>query len=95
MRQPGVGRVDGIDYLTDRSDLDLLRTSSAIRTSLNWPPTSLESRMPHRCDWMRIVRDDDAVNWREITPVPAILVKRTGSIAVLEASLFISGGPWS
>jgi phosphoribosyl-dephospho-CoA transferase len=86
----------GLDYLTDRSDLDLLlhvdRDTDLVELVTH--VAGIEDAAPMRLDGELVRDDDDAVNWREIyTGAREIVVKRTGGIGVLEASRFISGGP--
>jgi phosphoribosyl-dephospho-CoA transferase len=85
----------GLEYLSAGSDLDLL---------LSFPPrgdlarltaglAAIEAAAPMRLDG-EITRDDGAgVNWRELhTGAREVLVKRTSEVALLDSSLFLSGG---
>jgi phosphoribosyl-dephospho-CoA transferase len=84
----------GLDYLTDRSDLDLLlqvdRDTDLPRLAAG--VAAIEAAAPMRLDG-EFVRDDGAaVNWREFhAGAPQILVKTVGGIALLDTGLFLLG----
>ena len=84
----------GLDYVTDRSDLDLLlhvhRDTDIHRLTAEL--AGLEAAAPMRLDG-ELVRDDGAaVNWREFhAGAREVLVKTVGGVALLDRSLFLSG----
>ena len=84
----------GLDYLTGRSDLDLLldvhRDTDLDRLAAG--VADIESNAPMRLDG-ELMRDDGAaVNWREFHAAASeVLVKRIDGIVLLDKSLFISG----
>jgi phosphoribosyl-dephospho-CoA transferase len=84
----------GLDYLTGRSDLDLLlrvrRDTDLLRLAAD--VAAVEAAAPMRLDG-EFVRDDGAaVNWREVyAGAREILVKTVGGVALLDTSLFLSG----
>jgi len=84
----------GLDYLTDRSDLDLLlyvRRDTDLRR-LAAELAEIEAAAPMRLDG-ELVRDDAAaVNWRELhAGAREILVKTVGGVALVDTSLFLLG----
>ncbi|MGY3621075.1 malonate decarboxylase holo-[acyl-carrier-protein] synthase [Bradyrhizobium sp. USDA 10063] len=84
----------GLDYLTDRSDLDLLlrigRDTDV--ACLVAGLAEIEALAPMRLDG-EVVRDDGAaVNWRELhAGADQVLVKTIGGVALLDTSLFLAG----
>jgi phosphoribosyl-dephospho-CoA transferase len=84
----------GLDYLTDRSDLDLLlridrdTDVAALVTGM----AEIEAPAPMRLDG-ELVRDDGAaVNWRELQAgADQVLVKTIGGVALLDTNLFLAG----
>ncbi|MGY3604761.1 MULTISPECIES: malonate decarboxylase holo-[acyl-carrier-protein] synthase [unclassified Bradyrhizobium] len=84
----------GLDYLTDRSDLDLLlridrdTDVAALVTGM----AEIEAPAPMRLDG-ELVRDDGAaVNWRELhAGADQVLVKTIGGVALLDTNLFLAG----
>jgi phosphoribosyl-dephospho-CoA transferase len=84
----------GLNYVTDRSDLDLLlhvRRDTDIHR-LTAELAGLEAAAPMRLDG-ELVRDDGAaVNWREFhAGARDVLVKTVGGVGLLDRSLFLSG----
>jgi phosphoribosyl-dephospho-CoA transferase len=85
----------GLDYLTDRSDLDLLlylhRVTDVHRVTSEL--VRIETCAPMRLDG-ELVRDDDvAVNWRELyLGASEVLVKTAHGIALRDARLFLAEG---
>ncbi|WP_225118496.1 malonate decarboxylase holo-[acyl-carrier-protein] synthase [Bradyrhizobium sp. BRP22] len=84
----------GLDYLTDRSDLDLLlRIDCATDVAgLVAGLAEIEALAPMRIDG-ELVRDDGAaVNWRELhAGAEQVLVKTIGGVALRDTSLFLAG----
>ncbi|WP_349017045.1 malonate decarboxylase holo-[acyl-carrier-protein] synthase [Bradyrhizobium sp. Arg237L] len=84
----------GLDYLTDRSDLDLLLRIGRDTDveGLVASIAEIEARAPMRLDG-ELVRDDGAaVNWRELhADADRVLVKTIDSVALLDTSLFLAG----
>jgi len=84
----------GLNYLTDRSDLDLLLHVNA-DTDIRGFVTELariETLAPMRLDGELIRRDGAAVNWREVhTGAGEVLVKSPKQTKLMEASLFLRG----
>jgi phosphoribosyl-dephospho-CoA transferase len=85
----------GLDYLSDRSDLDVLLDVNP-DTDLDRLAAALagiEAEAPVRLDG-ELVRDDGAaVNWREFHGRRGeILVKSIDRVVVLDRDLFIAGG---
>jgi phosphoribosyl-dephospho-CoA transferase len=84
----------GLDYLTDRSDLDLLlyvhRDTDLRRLTAEL--AEIEAAAPMRLDG-ELVRDDAAaVNWRELhAGAREILVKTVGGVALVDTSFFLLG----
>jgi phosphoribosyl-dephospho-CoA transferase len=85
----------GLEYLSAGSDLDLLLSfpRSGDLDRLTAGLAAIEATAPMRLDG-EITHDDGAgVNWRELhTGAREVLVKRTGDVALLGTSLFLSGG---
>lgn len=82
----------GLDYLTERSDLDILLH---VRRDTDLPRLAadvavIEATAPMRLDG-EFVRDDGAaVNWREFhAGAREILVKTVGGVALLDTGLFL------
>jgi phosphoribosyl-dephospho-CoA transferase len=82
----------GLNYLTDRSDLDLLLH---VHRDTDLPHlaadvAAIEDTAPMRLDG-EFVRDDGAaVNWREFrSGAQEILIKTVGGVALLDADLFL------
>ena len=88
----------GLDYLTDRSDLDLLldvrRETDLDRLAAD--VGAIEADAPMRLDG-ELKRDDGAaVSWREFNAgAREVLVKSIDGVALLDRDLFISGRPIS
>jgi phosphoribosyl-dephospho-CoA transferase len=84
----------GLDYLADRSDLDLLLH---VRRDADLPRLCadlavIEATAPMRLDVEFIREDGAAVNWRELnTGAREILVKTIGGVALLDSRLFLAG----
>jgi phosphoribosyl-dephospho-CoA transferase len=85
----------GLDYLTARSDLDLLLPfpASCDLGRLSAELAAIEAAAPMRLDG-ELVRDDGAaVNWRELHAGAAeVLVKRRGDAVLLRTAEFTSQG---
>jgi len=84
----------GLDYLTDRSDLDLLldirRDTDLDRLAAGI--AAIEAEAPVRLDGELVREDGAAVNWREFQTKPReILVKSIKGVALLDRNLFING----
>lgn len=85
----------GLDYVTSRSDLDLLLN---VRPETNFDRltadlAAAESEAPMRLDGELVREDGAAVNWRELhAGVGEVLVKHIDGIALLGRHQFISGG---
>jgi phosphoribosyl-dephospho-CoA transferase len=87
--------VTGLDYLTDRSDLDLLlqvnRDTDLSRLTADL--ARIEAAAPMRLDGELIRHDGVAANWRELHAGPReVLVKTVSDVALLDAQLFLSEG---
>ncbi|HEY8015848.1 MAG TPA: malonate decarboxylase holo-[acyl-carrier-protein] synthase [Dongiaceae bacterium] len=84
----------GLNYLTDRSDLDLLlelRRDTDLQ-ALAEDLAGIEICAPMRLDGELIRRDGAAINWRELrTATGEILVKTLGGVALLDRSQFLRG----
>jgi phosphoribosyl-dephospho-CoA transferase len=84
----------GLDYLTGRSDLDLLldvrRETDLDRLAAD--VAAIEADAPMRLDG-ELMRDDGAaVNWREFhSGAGEVLVKSINGVGLLDRDLFISG----
>ena len=86
--------ITGLEYLTDRSDLDLfLHVGCDIDPHcLTAGLAEIEAAAPMRLDGELIRDDGAAVNWREVhAGEREILIKTTGGVALLETSRFLSG----
>ena len=84
----------GLDYLTDRSDLDLLlhvhRDTDLHRLAAD--VAGIEAAAPMRLDGELIRDDGAAVNWREFhAGAREILVKTVGGVALLDTQPFLLG----
>ncbi|MEJ0026511.1 MAG: malonate decarboxylase holo-[acyl-carrier-protein] synthase [Rhizomicrobium sp.] len=82
----------GLDYLTGRSDLDLLLHvhRDTDLPCLTAGIAAIEASAPMRVDGELIRDDGAAVNWREIrTGAREILVKSARGVALLDARLFL------
>jgi phosphoribosyl-dephospho-CoA transferase len=84
----------GLDYVTDRSDLDLLlavgRDTDLDRLVTN--VAAIETDAPMRLDGELMREDGAAVNWREFhSGAGEVLVKDIEGIRLLDRELFISG----
>ena len=84
----------GLDYVTDRSDLDLLlhvhRDTDLHRLAADM--ARIEAPAPMRLDGELIRDDGAAVNWREFhAGAREILVKTVGGVALLDTRLFLLG----
>jgi phosphoribosyl-dephospho-CoA transferase len=84
----------GLDYLTDRSDLDLLLDVGR-DTDLDCLVTdvaAIETDAPMRLDGELMREDGAAVNWREFhAGAGEVLVKGIEGVRLLDRDLFISG----
>ena len=85
--------VTGLQYLTDRSDLDLalhVGRNTSLR-ALAKVIADLEPDAPMRLDG-EFIRDGSAVNWRELhAGAREVLVKTIAGVRLLDADEFISG----
>lgn len=85
--------VTGLDYLTDRSDLDLLLRVNR-DTDINRLTADLariEAAAPMRLDGELIRHDGAAANWRELhAGARVVLVKTVRDVALLDARVFLS-----
>jgi phosphoribosyl-dephospho-CoA transferase len=84
----------GLDYVTDRSDLDLLlevrRDTHLDRLVADL--AAIETGVPMRLDGELMREDGAAVNWREFhAGAGEVLVKSIEGVGLLERDLFISG----
>ena len=84
----------GLDYVTDRSDLDLLlhvhRDTDLHRLGADM--ARIEAAAPMRLDGELIRDDGAAVNWREFhAGAREILIKTVGGVALLDTRLFLLG----
>ena len=84
----------GLDYLTDRSDLDLLlyvhRETNLRRLATD--VAEIDASAPMRIDGEFIRYDGAAVNWREFhVGGRDILVKTIDRVAVFDRSFFLLG----
>jgi phosphoribosyl-dephospho-CoA transferase len=84
----------GLDYLTGRSDLDLLlhvhRDTDLLRLAADL--ALIEALAPMRLDGEFVRGDGAAVNWREFhAGAREILVKTVGGVALLDTTQFLSG----
>jgi phosphoribosyl-dephospho-CoA transferase len=86
----------GLDYLTERSDLDLLlhvHNGTDLRR-LAADLAAIEAAAPMRLDGELIRNDGAAVNWREFHgDAHEILVKTVGGVALLDTSHFLGMTP--
>jgi phosphoribosyl-dephospho-CoA transferase len=86
--------ITGLDYLTDRSDLDLLlelRRDTDLQ-ALAEDLAGIEICAPMRLDGELIRQDGAAINWRELrVGAGEILVKTLGGVALLDPSRFLRG----
>ncbi|RDJ21874.1 malonate decarboxylase holo-[acyl-carrier-protein] synthase [Bosea caraganae] len=85
----------GLDYLTERSDLDMLlhvhRHTDLRRLVLEL--AAIEVTAPMRLDGELIRDDGAAVNWRELhADARKVLVKTIRGVTLLDTSLFALGG---
>jgi phosphoribosyl-dephospho-CoA transferase len=88
----------GLDYLTDRSDLDLLldvrRETDLDRLAAD--VAAIEAQAPVRLDGELVREDGAAVNWRELRAgTGEVLVKSIEGVGLIDRNLFISGGSLS
>ncbi|MET0499413.1 MAG: malonate decarboxylase holo-[acyl-carrier-protein] synthase [Steroidobacteraceae bacterium] len=86
----------GLDYLTDRSDLDVLlyvnRDTDVCH--LTSAIAGIEEAAPMRLDGELIRDDGAAVSWREFHHgTREILVKTVAGVALIDPTLFLSGNP--
>jgi len=84
----------GLDYLTDRSDLDVLldvrRETDLDRLAADL--AAIEADAPMRLDGELMRADGAAVNWRELhAGAGEVLVKSIDGVGLLDRDLFISG----
>lgn len=89
------GTLTGLDYVTDRSDLDLLlqidRTTDLDR--LTAAIAAIEAVAPMRIDGELVREDGAAVNWREFhAGSDQVLVKRIDGVGLFDRRRFASGG---
>jgi phosphoribosyl-dephospho-CoA transferase len=83
----------GLDYLTDRSDLDLLLDvgGDTDLDRLVSDMAAIETDAPMRLDGELMREDGAAVNWREFhAGAGEILVKGIEGVRLLDRDLFIS-----
>lgn len=85
--------VTGLDYVTDRSDLDLLlwvgRDTDLDRLTADL--ARIEASAPMRVDGELIRHDGAAANWRELQAgARDILVKTVSDVALVDARAFLS-----
>jgi phosphoribosyl-dephospho-CoA transferase len=84
----------GLEYLTDRSDLDLLLHVHC-DTNLRDLTSSLAviaTAAPMRVDGELVRHDGAAVNWRELhAGTREIVIKTIGGVALLDATRFLAG----
>jgi phosphoribosyl-dephospho-CoA transferase len=85
--------ITGLDYLTDRSDLDFalhVRRDTSLRP-LAEAVARLEATAPMRLDG-EVIRGNCAVNWRELRGgAREVLVKTIAGITLFDAGQFLSG----
>jgi len=84
----------GLDYLTDRSDLDLLlhvhRDTDLLRLAAD--VAGINAAAPMRLDGEFMRDDGAAVNWREFhAGAREIMVKTIRGVTLLDANLFLTG----
>jgi phosphoribosyl-dephospho-CoA transferase len=89
------GTLTGLDYVTDRSDLDLLlqidRTTDLDR--LTAAIAAIEAVAPMRIDGELVREDGAAVNWREFhAGSDQVLVKRIDGVGLFDRRRFAFGG---
>jgi phosphoribosyl-dephospho-CoA transferase len=86
--------ITGLDYLTDRSDLDLLlelRRDTDLQ-ALAEDLAGIEICAPMRLDGELIRQDGAAINWRELrVGAGEILVKTFDGVALLDPGAFLGG----
>jgi phosphoribosyl-dephospho-CoA transferase len=85
----------GLDYLTEKSDLDLLLEVSGHTdlARLTAGLAAIEARAPMRLDGELVRGDGSAVNWREFNNgTPEILVKRIRSVGLVQRNDFLREG---
>ena len=88
------GSVTGLDYVTCRSDLDLLLDvgREADLDRLTAEVAAIEAAAPMRIDGELMRNDGAAVNWREFHGDAAeVLVKRIDGVGLLDRRQFIAG----
>lgn len=84
----------GLDYLTARSDLDLLLNVGRDVDLLDLAAglAAIEAAAPMRLDGEFVREDGAAVNWRELhAGAPEVLVKTLGGVRLLGSNLFLTG----
>jgi len=84
----------GLDYLSDRSDLDLLLdvNRDIDLDGLAAAIAEIEANAPMRLDGELMREDGAAVNWREFhAGVGDVLVKSIDGVGLLDRDLFVSG----
>jgi phosphoribosyl-dephospho-CoA transferase len=84
----------GLDYLTGRSDVDLLldvrRDTDLDRLAAD--VADIEAEAPMRLDGELMREDGAAVNWREFhAGTGEVLIKRLDGVALLDRNLFMPG----
>lgn len=88
----------GLDYLTDRSDLDLLLdiNGDTDLDRLTADIALIEAGAPMRLDGELMREDGAAVNWREFHAGAAeVLIKRIDGVALVDRRQFMSAGAMS
>jgi phosphoribosyl-dephospho-CoA transferase len=85
--------ITGLDYLTDRSDLDFalhVRRDTPLRP-LAVATARIEADAPMRLDG-ELIRDGSAVNWRELhRGAREVLVKTIAGVTLIDTAQFVSG----
>lgn len=84
----------GLEYLTDRSDLDLLlyfhRDTDVMRLTADL--ANIQSVAPMRLDGELISATGTAINWREFrSNAQVLLVKSAAGVSLMEPRQFLSG----
>jgi phosphoribosyl-dephospho-CoA transferase len=86
--------ITGLDYLTDRSDLDValhVHRNTQLRPLAD-ELARIEADAPMRLDGELIRGDGSAVNWRELHGgAREVLVKTVAGITLLDTGQFLSG----
>lgn len=86
--------ITGLDYMTDRSDLDLLvyiRSETDVR-EVTAGLAAIEAAASMRLDGELIRTDGAGVNWREFhSGAPQLLMKTVSGVSLIEPDLFVLG----